>query len=183
MSAQPDPFRLRVLKVISKCLKEIVPANGYFADLSDFKVRDTVLERVYRGRERFGESDPLPMISLLEHPKALDGLEESDGGSKYVRDWVLLIQGFVQDDPEHPTDPAHKLCAEVIKRLAIEGKRKGASPGEPNIFGLGSVMPTVTKLTIGSPVVRPGDGVLQDKAFFWLTLTLKLAEDVEAPYA
>ena len=46
------------------------------------------------------------------------------------------------------------------------------------ILGLGR---QVTKLYIGPGVVRPPDEV-SAKAYFWLTITLDLAEDLEHPY-
>lgn len=182
-----DPFRLRVLKAITAALKEVTVANGYKHDMMDVTEHDVPMARVFRGRQGFGATDPLPMLSLLEHPRALDALLAPAGEPDRVGEWDLLLQGFVEDDPENPTDPAHKLCADAIKRLAKEAKRRSppldGGRGEPNILGLGGVEPCVTKLAIGSPVVRPADGVVSNQAFFWLTLTLTLVEDVEKPFA
>jgi len=180
-----EPFRLRVKKALTAAIKTVTPANGYVADLADFtKTSGKAQRRVFRGRLQFGDNDPIPMVSILEHPRALDALLAPDHDSQRVGEWDLLIQGFADDDFEDPTDNADMLVADVIKCLAKEGKRKGGSNGrEPNILGLGSTMPCVTKLAIGSPVVRPADGVNSDKAFFWFTLTLTLAEDVEQPFA
>lgn len=189
---QTDPFRLRVLKAITAALKTITVDNGYrhnLADVISFEHGVTITEEfVFRGRQQFGDDDPLPMVSVLEHPRALDPqTTASDQKQDRVGEWDLLIQGFVEDDPKNPTDPAHYLVADVIACLATEGKRRKPSldggAGEPDILGLGYVMPCVTKITIGSPVVRPADGVNSSQAFFWLTLTLTLAEDVEKPFA
>lgn len=182
-----DPFRLRVLKALTAAMKTITPANDYQHDLADQLEHGVMMARVFRGRQKFGDSDPTPMVSVLEHPRALDALLAPDGDNDRVGEWDLLIQGFVKDDPENPTDPAHHLVADVIACLAKEGKRRSPAldggRGEPNILGLGGVEPCVTKLAIGSPVVRPADGVNSDCAFFWFTLTLTLAEDVEKPFA
>lgn len=182
-----DPFRLRVLKAITASLKTITPANGYQHDLADKTEHGVAMARAFRGRQQFGDGDPLPMVSVLEHPRALDALLAPDGGQDRLGEWDLLVQGFVKDDKENPTDPAHRLVADVIACLAKEGKRRKPSldggSGEPDILGLGGIMPCVTKLAIGSPVVRPADGVNSSQAFFWFTLTLTLAEDMEKPFA
>jgi hypothetical protein len=43
--------------------------------------------------------------------------------------------------------------------------------------------PTVERVTIGQPVIRPADGVNSSVAFFWLSVTLHLVEDLENPFA
>lgn len=190
MPAPVDPFRLRVLKALTAALKTITVADGYrhdLADKSDVQHGVTVTEAfVFRGRQQFGDDDPLPMVSVLEHPRALDALLAPGGEQDRIGEWDLLIQGFVKDDPDNPTDPAHRLAADVIVCLAKEGRRRKPSldggAGEPDILGLGFREPCVTKLAIGSPVVRPADGVNSSQSFFWLTLTLTLAEDPENPF-
>lgn len=181
-----DPFRLRVLKAVCNVIKTVKPANGYTNDLSDQSVTENgetrLQAKVFRGRELFGDSDPLPMVSVLEHPRAIDAMLAADGGQDRVGEWDLLIQGFVKDDPENPTDPAHILVAEVVKALATQAERRG-DDGGPNLFGLGGQEPCVYRMTIGSPIVRPADGINSSQAFFWLTLTLKLVEDLEKPFA
>lgn len=183
-----DPFRLRVLKAICAQIKTVSPERTYkdpvsgddvpFAnDLRDYTEGSLQRERVFRGRELFGTNDPLPMVSVLEHPSALDAMLAPAQDSQTIGDWQLLVQGFVVDDPAHPTDPAHILCAEVIAALSETAKQRY------DILGLGHQMPCVTKMIIGKPVVRPADAVNSDQAFFWLTLTLTLAEDVEKPFA
>lgn len=188
MAVRYDPFRLRVLKALTAQIKTVTPGRtylnpetgedvGFLHDLSDYEEHGVTRARVFRGRELFGTTDPLPMVSVLEHPNALDALLAPDHDSQSVGDWDLLVQGFVTDDTENPTDPAHILAAEVIAVIAETAKRPH------DILGLGYRMPAVTKLAIGKPVVRPADGVNSDQAFFWLTLTLTLAEDVEKPFA
>ena len=43
-----EPVRLRVLKAMTECLKDITPANGYHTDLKG---------QVFRGRVIFGDND------------------------------------------------------------------------------------------------------------------------------
>jgi hypothetical protein len=135
-------------------------------------------EQVYRGRTIFGENDPLPLISILEVPIPLDqtpapaNSEFSSGG------WELMIQGFIEDDPEHPTDPAHYFMADVKKRLAIERRKALEMVAADGILGLGN---HITGIRIGAGVVRPPDEI-SAKAYFWLTITLDMVEDLSDPY-
>ena len=164
-----EPVRLRVLKNFTGILKEINTANGYHTELN---------EQVYRGRVIFGENDVIPLLSLLEVPIPLEQTpppadsEFSSGG------WELMIQGFVEDDDENPTDPAHYLMADVKKRLAKEKRKALEMEPEKGIFGLGNF---VTGLRIGSGVVRPPDEI-SAKAYFWLLVTLDMVEDLSDPY-
>lgn len=163
------PLRLRILGALTEALKEINTANGYATELN---------ERVYRGRVIFGETDDIPMLSVLEVPIPLDQLpppadsEFSSGG------WELMIQGFVEDDEENPTDPAHVLMADVKKRLAKEKRKALEMEPEKGIFGLGNF---VIGLRIGSGVVRPPDEI-SAKAYFWLVISLDMVEDLSDPY-
>lgn len=163
--AYPDPFRLRVLKALTAALQEITPANGYRHDLST---------SVFRGRDLFGEDDPLPLVSILEatDEAGQDGAPHHSGYNKGT--WGLLIQGFCEDDLDHPTDPAHYLMADVKQRLAAEQKR-GA---QFNILGMGGL---VDQMTFTPGIVRPADAY-SAKAYFWLKLDLVLVEDVTKPY-
>lgn len=183
----PMSFRLRVLHAVTDCLKTITPADGYVSDLADFTVEENGQEvakaRVYRGRDQFGFNDPRPLVSVLEHPRALDQLLGTDADTSTTGEWDLLIQGFVTDDRDNPTDPAHVLAAEVVKRLAQEKKRRDPATGSPNILGLGYREPCITNLRVGSPVCRPADGEVSDVAFFYIALTLTLVEDQDDPFA
>lgn len=161
-----EPFRLRVLKALSAALEEINPDNGYTHDLRG---------NVFRGRDIFGESDPLPMVSILEAIDEKAQLPTPEAGPEGVGPWELLIQGFMEDDLVHPTDPAHFLMAEVKKRLVQERVRDR----QRNILGMGG---KVTDLRISPGVVRPPD---EDsaKAYFWLRLTLNVVENNLDPYS
>ena len=52
-----------------------------------------------------------------------------------------------------------------------------------NILDLGNAMPCVTSLKFKQPVVRPADGEVSSTSFFFITLTLGLAENLENPFA
>lgn len=164
-----EPLRLRILKAMTVALKEITPANGYHTDTQG---------NVYRGRVIFGENDPLPLLSILEVPIPLDQTPPPTDSEFSSGGWEIMVQGFVTDDPQNPTDPAHFFMADVKKRLAIEKRRALAMSHEEGIFGLGNF---VTGLRIGSGVVRPPDEI-SAVAYFWLTITLDMVEDLSDPY-
>jgi hypothetical protein len=182
-----DPFKLRVLKALTATLKEVTPANGYVNDLADYDPGDGVaMARVYRGRAWFGESDPIPMLSILEGFDPASEVAEPPVDTPVAEyAWDLLVQGFVDDDPAHPTDPAHVLLADVRRRLAVEVKRrKTGDPTERDIFGLksaGDSHSEITSLRFGAGVVRPADDV-SAKAWFWLRITLDIVDNATAPY-
>lgn len=156
-------FRLRVMKALTVQFEKINPTNGYEHDMRG---------KVFRGRIRYGdEDDPIPMISILEAPIPQ---EVNNGSDASTGDWELLIQGFVEDDKENPTDPAHDLMAEA-KKILTETKVEYRGT---NILGMQN---RVFEMNIGQGAVRPPDDA-SDKAFFWLTLRLKLAEKLDDPY-
>lgn len=167
-----DPLRLKVMKALTAALQQITPANGYTFDLS---------EAVFRGRLMYGDDDPLPMVSILEPPVAPDQLPQPVDGAVSNGDWDILIQGFVEDDPDNPTDPAHVLMAEVKKCLAAvkagpETTRRATGVSIPTLG-----LTQITKLQVGAGTVRPADEV-SAKAYFWLNLVFALAEDLTNPY-
>lgn len=163
----PRPFRLRVLDALTDVLKTITPGNGYVHDLS---------QAVFRGRSIYGENDPLPMVSILETPIDIEQIISPEFSVDSTGDWDLLIQGFVEDDPENPTDPAHFLMADVKKALIRERKRR--NNGDINILNMGGL---VDKLNVGAGSVRPSDEI-SSVAYFWVRITLRLVEDLENPY-
>lgn len=167
--AWTNPFRLEVQKRLTALLSEITIANGYLVDVG---------ENVFRGRGVFGDETPTPCLSILEVPIPLDQLPPPGDAPLAKGGWELVVQGWVKDDKKNPTDPAHVLMADVKKCLAAEMKKANWDQPEDGILGLGR---WVTKLYIGAGVVRPPEEV-SAKAYFWLTITLDLAEDLEHPY-
>lgn len=163
-----DPFRLRVLKALGTALEEITGENGYMFDLRG---------KVFRGRDTFGNSDPLPMLSILESITEKDVVLSPRGGSTQVVPWELLIQGWTEDDYDNPTDPGHHLMAAVKKRLIQERKcPRGTGSGILGMCG------KIDEIKFSTGVVRPADEV-SSKAYFWLKVELLLVEDLLQPYA
>lgn len=169
MPTLANPIRLEILKRMTDVLKEITPANGYVTD---------ILDHVYRGRGVYGDETPLPALSILEAPIPLDQLPSAKDNQSLAGQWELVVQGWVDDDRKNPTDPAQVLLADVKKRLAIERKKLDWDKPEDGIFGLGRF---VTAMYIGAGVVRPPEEI-SAKAYFWLTITLDIAEDMAEPY-
>ena len=62
-----------------------------------------------------------------------------------------------------------------VKAVLVKNKR--AERGN-NILGMGG---RVVEMTIGQGSVRPSDEA-SDKGFFWLTLTIRVVENLEEPY-
>lgn len=176
MPTLDNPLRLEIMKRLSDILREITPGNGYVLDFSGAEDGDT--NKVFRGRAIFGEGDPLPMLSILESPIPLDQLPAPPDSGYNSGGWELMIQGFVEDDKQNPTDPAHVALADVKKRLAIESKKVSSMIPENGPLGL---LDYVTKIGIGTGVVRPPDEV-SAKAYFWLLIVLDIVEDVTEPY-
>lgn len=160
------PTRLRILEALTETLEGITPTNGYSHNLGG---------RVYRGRDIFGYKDPLPMVSILEQLEEQEQ-QPSPAAAGVVRGaWTLNLQGFVEDDRNNPTDPAHYLLAEVKQRLIQERIRDR----QRDILGMGN---TVTNLRMSPGIVRPPDEI-SDKAYFWLRVTLEVVENLNEPYA
>lgn len=175
-----DSFRLRVMKGFTAALKQITPVNGYDHDFSDYiDSAGRTVGRVFRGRDFFGENDPLPMLSILEDPRAEPPFNGPMGSSKTQNSFRVLIQGFAQDDKDNPLDPAYALSAEVIKALVT------AAQGSSGILGLNQQKraPCVAGFSIGQPVHRPGRDEISDHAYFLVGVTLLLAEDLTKPFA
>jgi len=163
-----DPFRLRLLKNLTAVLETVTVPGGVAIGPG----------HVFRGRNRYGENDLLPLISILESPAPLDPIPSPEGSADSTGPWELLIQGWTDDDKKHPTDPAHVLLAAVKTVLAAERKKVSPRNGN-NALGMAG---KVTKIEIGPGVVRPPDDV-SDKAYFWLNIFVTMAEDLDDPYA
>lgn len=170
MPVLTNPARLQIQKNMTAVLQGITIANGYATDIGT---------DVYRGRIVYGDEAPVPMLSILEVPIPLDQDQPAAPTGLSKGPWELMVQGWVKDDRENPTDPAHFLMADVKKCLALERKRgHDWNAPEDGIFGLGRI---ITDMYIGAGVVRPPEEI-SAKAYFWLTVTLDLAENLEDPY-
>lgn len=161
-----DPFRLRIMKAVTEQLKTICPDNGFDHDLRDFTDdAGRVRPKVFRGRLRFGENDPKPMIAVMEDPRTID----TQGPASKFR---VLIQGFVENDTWNPLDPAYHLSADAIEVMSDANRPM-------NILGMG--LQHISAMKIEPPVHMPGSDDVSDTAYFIFGVTFTLIENVSAP--
>lgn len=161
-----DSTRLQVLKAITAQLETITVVNGYQFDLAD---------SVFRGRTGFGDETQLPCVGIFEmRPEDAVRADET-----IQRDeWFLAIQGYVDADEVHPTDPAHNLMADV-KRCLAQIMRAG-TPDQPNPNHMFDWLITDMKLDGG--VVMPPSADITGVAVFLLKVTITIVDDLENPY-
>lgn len=169
MAVLTNPVRLQALKNLTEVLEGISIADGY---------QHNMVGSVFRGRGVYGDETPLPALSILEAPIPMDQLPSAKDNTAQSGPWELVVQGWVKDDRANPTDPAHVLMADVKRMLALERRKADWDDPEFGILGLGR---TVTAMYIGAGVVRPPEEI-SAKAYFWLTITLDMAEDMAEPY-
>lgn len=169
-----DPFRLQVLKAICERIRTISPGDGFQNDLSGS-------DRVVRGRLFIGDDEPLPMVAVNEPPPVIAQMKMRPRAPVSGGEWDILIQGWAEDDAINPCDPAYVLSAEVRMVLARELTRPSGRPAANrghDYFGFGA---RIDELQIGAPVVRPPDNTSRT-ACFYLLLTMKIVEDMSAPF-
>ncbi len=170
----PDSRQLDVLKALTTHLEGMTIDGGYDYDLDG---------RVFRGRAMWGDEMPLPMVSILEAPRPDE--RPSVGGHENAfraEDWVLLVQGWVEDDIDNPTDPAYGLKANVEKRLSdiIAVRESNGLPLYPSVYRLGG---KIAAMSIGPGVVRPPQDRVSSKAFFYIPVVVKIAVTPTSPFA
>lgn len=162
----PMPIRLHIQRALTDRIRTVTPANGYQNDLS---------EAVFRGRQYFGNQDPLPMVAILQAPQQDEPNKANSASARYLRSMNLLFQGFAVDDPDHPTDPAEVLMAEVVQCLSGIPEEIAKAP-EMNWNG-------VDQIEIGPGICRPPDQEISSVAYFWLQTKVWYVENSRSPYS
>lgn len=155
-----EPTRLTVLKSLCAELEKIEGLEG----------------AVFRGRNGVEESDPLPMLSILEDPTRMQTPLQGEAARARIVRLPLVIEGYVDDDPANPTDPASYLLQSVIDRLGeLKEMRRvhDGRPYQPNLLGLGS---TVRRIDVGTGSVLPPIAFVSHKAFFQLQIEIEFAD-------
>lgn len=175
-----DSKRLATLRWLTAYLaREITPTNGYQFDLS---ADDRSVVRGVMFRDR---TDPLPQVSILEdldperYPRRAGVSSAAHGVDK--DEWVLLVQGWVEDDKDFPTDAAYLLMADVQKAIAKLSKGMDPvtfAPASPD-YRMGGL---VADIKVETGVVRPAMENVTDKALFWCRVVLGFVEDKQDPY-
>lgn len=176
------PFRLRVQEALGAALEAIVPTipEHFVGGQQEDDWPATMAGRVFRGRIIFSDTDPLPMLSILEEPIATETDLEPESGAGGTTTYRLIVQGFVPDDGVNPTDPAQYLIADVRNKLA---EMKLQERDDRGVFLFGEKAPKIDRLNWGSGVVRPPDDGVSSKAYFWLKIALTLVEDYDDSFA
>lgn len=171
-----DSKRLATLKALTSHLRgDVTLDNGYEFDLQN---------GVYRGRDLFDADDALPCVSILDNVNS-DRFPvragNNDGGVGYDKSrWTILINGWVDDDHENPTDPAEQLMATVKQSLAkiISEPHPMAAGTRHANYMLGGL---IAGMEIEPGTVRPPDQI-SAKAYFWMRVILSFVEDVSNPF-
>lgn len=166
-----DHIKLQALKKLTEILEGVTPANGYQHDLKG---------RVFRGRGLIGAQESLPCVNILESPTPLDGFYADEDDLVRKDTWVLLVQGWVEDDPIHPTDPVYALLTDVQKRLS-DIVATVAPSGRPKFPGSHLLGGLISKMEIGADVVRPPEEGVSTKAFFYMPIRLTVSVNMIDP--
>lgn len=170
MANEPRHKRLIIMRALTEHLRGINGIDPYRHDVS---------EAVFRGRDLLGPHDPLPSISILEGKATDYGTYADDNNTVRKDEWLLLIQGWVKDDPLNPTDPAYDLLYDVELRLSdLTSQTPTGKPKFPGIYLLGGLIST---LRLASPVVRPPEEGMSARAFFYLPVLVGLKTDLTKP--
>jgi hypothetical protein len=163
-----DSQKLQALKALTTLLEGIAPSsyNGRVVPAS-------LAGAVFRGRSKFGDSDPDLMLSILEAPRGGSSSSNSTGEGR-LDSWPLLIQGWSQDDKDNPSDPVYMLLDDVEKRLdrIIATSNNTGQAAYPEHYMLGGL---ITKFDIQMGVVRPPTENVSSKSFFYLPVQVGLA--------
>lgn len=163
------PKKLLILQKLTSHLEGIVLDDG--SDMTG---------RVFRGRNTFTSSDPLPALSILEFPKPDPGNFAGWENTRFKEDWMLLVQGWVTDDRVNPTDPAYGLGVLVQQRLSMFlQQNESGSFTYPDIARIGGL---ATHMYIGPFTVRPPEAQVSSTAYFFLPLRVGVVTDVTQPF-
>lgn len=139
-----------------------------------------------RGRLFFTDEDELPMLSILDdfdpdrYPRRA-GANDGNSPGEQAEQYVILVQGWAEDDKKNPTDPAHNLMGLTKKALHKIIQTTGPfDPGEENpSYKLGGL---VEGLRVEPGTVRPPQEQASEKAFFWLRLVVTFTENNTDPF-
>ncbi len=169
--------------MISKKLQILIALTAHLeSTITGLASPATLLGKVFRGRVVFGEEVKPPFLAILEDPRQI--APEEAGSANLVRNenWRLLIQGFVPEEDDHPSDAAYDLMARVEQRMSrlVEEPPNGMRGGRyPTEFRLGGL---VSSLQFQIPVVRPGKDDVSDTAYFYMPVAVGLKTDITNPF-
>jgi len=143
--------------------------------------------KCFVGRRTFGESDKLPILSLMDAtPSGSPDKVAGVNGHKRIESRTLFLQGVVGKNtvnPLNPLQPAQELVAMIVQRLsriiAVDASR-GDKVLYPADYMLGDRL--LADFSIGLPSIRMDENVAPTASFYML-LEVDVAVDVTKPYA
>jgi len=167
-----DSYILTIEKALSNLIEIGVTPPNSAIDLTD---------RVFRGRVRYGHNEPTPMVSIMQAPNI--DIETNEAGKGRIRTAMktYLIQGWVEDDFNNPTDPAHELLADVKKALSVILDMDSEHFMLQSYSSSGNGL--ISSMEMSTGLVRPPEASISDKAYFWLPLNVTVVEDLSKPYS
>lgn len=171
-----DPIRLQVKIKLTEWLEGITPANGYQHNLSP--AGGTT--RVFRGRDKFGDADPLPCAAIIEPFNPDRDIDDAGTGRLVHEEMIVMIQGWAapQQSQLHPTDAADRLLADLKKRIGeLIGNDLPPHEMQPwhNLYGL------VSEIRVEPGTVRPPDQ-FSSLAYCYFRIALGFVERIDDPY-
>jgi hypothetical protein len=179
-----DPKQLRVLKKLVTHIEGINPSNDDPATGAPY-TRD-LTGRVFRGRSLIATGDAQDALSILEFPRQEIYAPVGDHGIVRQISWSLMLQGWPEDNPAHPSDPAYELKAMVEMRLAriVAQLPNGRGPQFPDEYLLGKTDGEydLASFVIAPGVVRPPEDAASRLAMFYMPLVLGVTVNVANPY-
>ena len=165
--------RYAVIKAIADHLKTVTVANGFTYDLSN---------SVYIGRRVFGDTEPMPLVTLLEIPDIQIPGTRPESGAVQTGEWEFFVQGSIKaTDPLNPTVDAYTFMADVTKALSdivnpANDPKHGTTPKAIYLVG-GKVI----KFDIGGFHVRQSDEA-PSQSNFYLRIRTQVVERLINPY-
>lgn len=179
---RPDSKQLAIMKRLTAQLEAINPSNIDPADDIGGPYNVDLRGQVKRGRKVFGKEQRYPFIAILESPQPAPVVGVGYDKVKRKEYWNLLLQGFVTDDKDNPSDPAYDLKAVVEMRLsrivAVDTSNGNALYPDDYLFG-----GLIDTLEIGQGVVSPPDEKVSAQSFFYIPLSVCLITDVSKPFS
>lgn len=164
--------KLQVMIALTDLLKTVTPVAG----VHDFDLSNAV----FRGRTVFSDnSDPIPLVSILENLRPAENKHAGYNKTAIKTELDLIIQGWVKDDKQNPTDEAYELLLAVESKLA-EVIKSNSTSGFPSAntgsnYLLGGL---IENMMIGDGICRPPDPQVSSKAFFFLPVTVVITREL-----
>ena len=172
-----DTKRLQLKIKLTEWLEGITPDNGFQHDLSP-GVGGVV--KVFRGRDKFGDADPLPAAAIIEPLNPDRDINDAGEGREVHEELILMIQGWAAQDASeiHPTDGADRLLGDLKKRIGqLMGNDLPPNEAEAhhNLFGL------ATSVRVEPGTVRPPDQ-FSSLAYCYFRVAFGFVERMDDPY-